>query len=137
MIADTNKDASWGVLAHRSPNRNTFRLGFDLKNDRIGSSAERPYRTHGFPRRGESRRSLPPDLDLSQATSSNITKVAEYDARLFHINFDTPSTKVPDTDVIGYAEGRAIKHDLTDSGKRSSYTSAFSNVLTQLRMDAE
>jgi hypothetical protein len=79
----------------------------------------------------------PPDLDLSQATSSIITKVAEYDARLFHINFDTPSTKVPDTDVLGYAEGRAIKHDLTDSGKRASYTSAFFSVLKQLRIDGE
>lgn len=79
----------------------------------------------------------PPDLDLSQATSSIITKVAEYDARLFHINFDTPSTKVPDADLIGYAEGRAIKHDLTDSGKRASYRSAFFNVLKQLRIDDE
>jgi len=81
----------------------------------------------------------PPDLDLSQATSSSITKVAEYeyDARLFHITFDTPSTKVPDANVIGYAEGRAIKHDMIDSGKRASYTSAFFNVLKQLRIDAE
>jgi hypothetical protein len=79
----------------------------------------------------------PPDLDLSKATSSIITKVAEYDARLFHINFDTPSTKVTDTDVLGYAEGRAIKHDLTDSGKRASYTTVFFNVLKQLRIDGE
>jgi hypothetical protein len=79
----------------------------------------------------------PPDLDLSHATSTNITKVAEYDARVFHINFDTPSTKVPNGDVIGYAEGRAIKHDLTDSGKRASYTRVFFNVLNQLRMDGE
>jgi hypothetical protein len=79
----------------------------------------------------------PPDLDLSQATNSYITKVAEYDARLFHINFDTPSTKAPDIVVIGYAEGRAIEHNLTDPAKRISYTSAFFNVLKQLRIDGE
>ncbi len=79
----------------------------------------------------------PNDLDLSRASDSKIVQVAQADAKDFWIRIKANTSDIGAFEINQYEDGRAIKHGLMDFLKAVTYTNAFGEVLTQLRIDGE
>jgi len=76
-----------------------------------------------------------PDLDLSKATSSEVIKVPQSDAKEFYQRHK--SDNLDESTTMDYASGRAIKHSLFESTPQAHYVLSFCQVLKQLEIDKE